>query len=84
LRADSLDVAATFTYGDPGQAGQADESIKKSVHMLDLLGMVVGVRLQGFSTKVVGPDVNLSFDLDSPTMHTLLELAPKLLVPGAV
>jgi hypothetical protein len=82
LKQDSLDVAATFTYGDPNQAGQADDSIKKSVHMLDLLGVVVGVRLQGFSTRVEGPDVHCSFGLDSPTMHTLLELAPKL-IPGA-
>lgn len=82
LKADALDVAATFTYGDPGQASQADDSIKKSVHMLDLLGVVLGVRLQGFSTRVEGPDVHCSFGLDSPTMHTLLELAPKLM-PGA-
>lgn len=83
LKSDALDVAATFTYGDPNQAGEADASIKKSVHMLDLLGVVVGVRLTGFSTRVEGPDVHCSFGLDSPTMHTLLELAPKLLVPGA-
>jgi hypothetical protein len=83
LKSDAIDVAATFTYGDPGQASQADDSIKKSVHMLDLLGVVIGVRLQGFSTRVEGPDVHCSFGLDSPTMHTLLELAPKLLLPGA-
>ena len=83
LRADALDVDLTLSYGTPAQAQDAAGGVQRSVHMLDILGPVLGLRLQGFAAKVETQDLRCSFGLDSPTMHTLLELAPKLLVQGA-
>ncbi len=80
LKPDALDVSGTLTYGDAAQAQQAEESIRKSVRMLDVLGMVLGgLRLQGFDTKLDAQDVHCSFVLEAPALRALLDLAPRFL-----
>lgn len=80
LRADALDVDATVTYGNPGEAKDAEGGMRRSVQMLDVLGAVLGgLRLQGFDTKVDAQDLRVTFGLDAQTLHTLATLAPSLM-----
>lgn len=78
LTPDSLGVDLTVSYANTGQVKDAEGGIERSVHVLDLLGPVIGIRLQGFQTTIDGQDLHGSFTLDSQTLRSLVGIAPRL------
>lgn len=77
-----VNVAATLTYAEPGQAQAAADGVRMVDGWLKMLGPLLGgVQLQNLDVAADAQDVKCKFALDDRTLRAVLALAPRLLLP---
>jgi hypothetical protein len=75
-----LNVAATMSYGEPGQAESAADGVRTADVWLKVLGgFLGGISVQDLDVKTDGKDLKCTFAVDDQTLGRLLAFAPRLL-----
>jgi hypothetical protein len=75
-----VNVAATLSYSEAGQAQAAVDGVRMVDGWLKMLGPLLGgVRLQNFDVAAEGSDVRCKFALDDQALRTVLALAPRFI-----